>query len=88
MADTTFLKNEVEEYVRAQLKLEYATTFTSRMLQLVPGGMHEFDAVSADGRIVAGIKASSGLTSTGKNPSGKINSAVAELYYLSLVDAP
>jgi len=88
VADTSFLKNEVEEFVREQLEDEYKTKFTSKMLRLVTDGMHEFDAVSQDGRIVAGIKASSGLTSTGKNPSGKIYSAVAELYFLSLVNAP
>lgn len=49
---------------------------------------HEFDAVSADGRIVVSIKASSGPTSGGNVPDGKIKGAYAELHFLGLVDAP
>jgi hypothetical protein len=48
---------------------------------------HEFDAVSTDGRIVAGIKSSSGKTSGGNFPSGKVASAYQELFFLSLADA-
>jgi len=58
------------------------------VLPLVTGGKHEFDAVSADLRVVASIKSASGLTSGGNLPSGKINSCIAELYFLSLVSAP
>lgn len=58
------------------------------MLDLTTGGRHEFDAVSADFQIVASIKATSGKTARGKIPSGKFNNAIAELYYLSLVEAP
>jgi hypothetical protein len=49
---------------------------------------HEFDAVSADGTIIAAIKASSGRTARNRNPSGKIKDAYAELLFLSLVQAP
>lgn len=52
------------------------------------GGAREFDAVSEDHAVVISIKTSSGLTSGGKVPSGKINGCVADLYYLSLLDAP
>ena len=87
MADTTFLKGEVERYVRDQLAAEYGIPFQSRVLKLVTGGTHEFDAVSEDGRVVVAIKAASGLTSGGKNPVGKIMTAIAELYFLTLVSA-
>jgi hypothetical protein len=37
---------------------------------------------------VASIKSSSGLTSGGKFPAGKVNGSIADLYYLSMLDAP
>jgi hypothetical protein len=88
MADTSYLRREVESHVRAQLAVQHDQSFSSQFLTLRTGGRHEFDAVSADGQIVAGVKAASGLTAGGRIPSGKINSSLAELYYLSLVEAP
>jgi hypothetical protein len=78
----------VESYVREQLTDEFGQPFSSRFLTLVPGGRHEFDAVSADGQVVVSIKSASGLTAGGRVPSGKIKDCLAELYYLSLVEAP
>jgi hypothetical protein len=88
MADTTYLRRVVETYVRDQLSREFGQTFSATFLSLQPGGRHEFDAVSEDGGVVASIKAASGLTAGGRNPSGKIKDCIAELYYLSLVEAP
>lgn len=88
MADTSFLKNEVETYVRSVLSAEYHVGFSSRVLTLTTGGTHEFDAVSADGRYVASIKSASGKTSGGNVPSGKVKDLEAELYYLTLVGVP
>lgn len=87
MANTRYLREVVEGYVRGQLEEEYGQPFASMVLPLVPGGLHEFDAVSADGRIVASVKSASGLTASGRNPSGKIKDSIAELYFLSLVNA-
>ena len=87
MADTTYLTNAVEEFVRARLAETFGQKFESRRLPLLTGGTHQFDAVSEYFTVVAGIKASSGRTSGGKLPVGKIKSAIAELYYLSLVSA-
>jgi len=84
MADTTLLKYVVEPYVRGILQREYGCPFHCRRLTLSTGGSHEFDAVSEDGQVVASIKAASGRTAGGKNPSGKIKDAEAELYYLTL----
>jgi hypothetical protein len=84
MADTTPLKRLVEPYVREVLEREYGCPFRSRRLTLSTGGSHEFDAVSDDGQVVASIKSASGRTSGGKNPSGKVQGAEAELYYLTL----
>ena len=88
VANTAYLRREVERYVRDQLSDEFHQSFTSEFLALRPGGRHEFDAVSADRSVVASVKSASGLTSGGKKPSGKIKDCLAELYYLSLVDAP
>jgi hypothetical protein len=88
MADTSYLTTIVEDYVRNRLAEEFGQSFGKRRLVLAPGGQHEFDAVSADGGVVASIKAASGLTSGGRMPSGKIKDSLAELYFLSLVDAP
>jgi hypothetical protein len=54
-------------------------------LAITDEGYHEFDAVAESETIVASIKSSSGRTSGNKIPTGKISSAVAEMYYLSLV---
>jgi hypothetical protein len=88
MADTHLLKKHVEPHLRKWLSEQYSQTFTREVLQLAGCcGFHEFDAVSADKRIICGIKSSSGITSCGKNPSGKISSAYEELYFLAGVDA-
>jgi hypothetical protein len=87
MANTHLLKAHVEPYVRQWLSEQYSQPFTAQFLELAGCcGVHEFDAVSADGKIICGIKSSSGLTSRGKNPSGKIAGAYQELYFLASVE--
>lgn len=88
MANTAILRYKVEPVIRAELEKEFAQPFRSRVLALPGGATREFDAVSEDGTIVANIKTSSGLTSGGNIPAGKINGCIADLYYLSLLDAP
>lgn len=88
MANTRLLTEQVEHFVRETLANEHGQPFGKRMLPLPSGGRHEFDAVSADGMVVASVKSSSGRTASGRHPAGKVNSAVAELYFLSLVPAP
>jgi len=86
MADTSLLKTVVEPYVCGVLQQEYGRPFGPKRLTLASGGSHEFDAVSDDGQNVASVKAASGRTSGGNNPSGKIKDAEAELYYLTLAN--
>ena len=88
MANTMVMRRKVEDYVRLRLCAEFGQPFEARFLTLTTGGRHEFDAVSADGSVVASIKASSGLTAGGRMPAGKVKDSLAELYYLSLLDAP
>ena len=78
--------------MRERLEAEYGQPFSQQFLLVgwrADGSpaSHELDAVSADRRLVAGIKSSSGKTSGGRRPSGKIAAAYKELYFLSLVDA-
>ncbi len=88
MANTTYLKNEVEQWVRNWLAPQFSNqSFTKENLELVTGGKHEFDAVSGDKSIVAGIKGNSFKTKGGNIPSGKIAELYQELYFLLLVKA-
>jgi hypothetical protein len=88
VANTSYLRREVEGYVRGRLSEEFDQPFTSEFLALRPGGRHEFDAVSADGAVVASVKSASGLTSGGQDAERQDQGLRAELYYFSLVDAP
>lgn len=88
MANTNALKTRVEPYVRAWLEERYAQPFRSEFLSLAGcSGRHEFDAVSADRRVVGAIKCSSGRTSGGRGSSGKVAGLFQELYFLASVEA-
>lgn len=88
MADTSYIPANAQGYIRSELENIYGQKFTTMKLEVSPGGTRKFAAVSDDLSIVAEIKTSGGKTSTGKNPSGKINSAIVKLYYLSLLNIP
>jgi hypothetical protein len=87
LANTAYLRYFVEPWIRAQLEARYGQSFESKILRLQPGGGHEFDAVSEDGSVVASIKTSSGLTSGGNHPVGKVAACLNDIYYLSLIGA-
>jgi hypothetical protein len=88
MANTNLLVTEVEPYVREWLGEKFGTTFERRDLPLEGCEAEQsFDAVSADKKIVACIRFSSGLTSGGKFPTGKRDAALRDLYFLLLVKA-
>ena len=90
MANTNYLKNEVEQYVRDTCLIQRFSNqhFSKQTLQLTTGGKHEFDAVSTDKSIIVGIKTNSGKTRGGKPPAGKYAELFQELYFLTLVRAP
>jgi hypothetical protein len=93
MANTSYIKNEVEPWVRNWLSKQFpGQSFKSQQLALTNiakcgPGSHEFDEVSEDGTIVAAIKGHSYKTSGGKPPSGKYASLYQERYFLSLIKA-
>ena len=88
MADTTYMKNEVELWVRDWLARRFlGYSFSKQPLGLITSGKHEFDAVSQDRSIIAGIKGHSWKTKSGNLPSGKYAQLYQELYFLSLAEA-
>lgn len=87
MADTSALQRAFD-WVRGELATEVSAPVVKGPVPLTTGAVRTFNAVSANGHLVAQIVNSSGPTSGGKRPVGKIQSALAHLYLLSLVDAP
>ena len=88
MANTSLLLTKVEPYVRDWLGRKFGKVFARRDLPLAGcEGEQSFDAVSEDGKVVACIRFSSGLTSGGKFPTGKRDAALRDLYFLLLANA-
>jgi hypothetical protein len=87
MADTSGLRPALD-WVRGELAREAGTSVAKQTVSLTTGGEHTFNAVSADGQLVAQIITSSGATSSGKRPVGKIQAALSHLYFLALTQAP
>lgn len=93
MTDTSYIKREVEPWVRSWLAKRFpGHSFGGRKLILGNivqdnPGEHEFDAVSEDNSIVAAIKGHSWKTRGGNLPAAKYASLYQELYFLSLVQA-
>lgn len=93
MADTSYLKSKVEEFVRESLEVDYpGHRFMEKALPLRKKrdgtyALHKFDAVSEDNSIIASVKSHSWLTSGGNIPSGKIGQIYQSLYFLSLMEA-
>jgi len=87
MASTTALE-ESFDWIRNQLAGEAGVSFAKRTVPLTTGGQHTFNAVAADGSLIATITNSSGATSGRKKPVGKLHSAINYIYFLSLVSAP
>ena len=87
MANTAAMQQAIE-WVRGDLQRRHNTTFTKSPVRLRTGGFHTFNAVASDLSVVAMVTNHSGVTSGGKKPVGKVKSAIADLYWLSIVDAP
>jgi len=87
MADTR-VQLEAEDWIRREwLPKYYNQQFRRERLRLSAGGVFDFDAVSSDNMIVANISTSSGITSGGKNPAGKIQKLRADMLFLLMVCA-
>jgi hypothetical protein len=84
MVNTRYLSTAVEDHVRDVLSAEYQIVFRRQRVKLQPGGYHEFDAVSDNGRVVASVKTAA---ATGRHPGGTLTNCLAELYLLTIVRA-
>lgn len=82
MADVTKSSKSIESAARQWLQRRYPKKeFFKLSLELRTGGKHQFDAVAEDFSVVADVK-------SGKSTKpGAIKSAIADLYWLSLVKA-
>ena len=78
----------VENWIRSVWMPErYEQRFLRKRLSLSSGGLFEFDAVSADGKIIANISTSGSRTANGKQAVGKMNKIRSDIYFLLLADA-
>ena len=79
----TGVQLEVEDWVRREwLPREFGQKFSRERLKLTSGGVFDFDAVSADGKIVASISTSAAHTARGKLGVGKLAKIRADMLFL------
>ncbi|HYT19398.1 MAG TPA: hypothetical protein VEW05_04110 [Candidatus Polarisedimenticolia bacterium] len=75
----TGVQLEVEDWVRREwLPKEFGQRFTRERLGLTSGGVFDFDAVSADEKIVASISTSAARTARGNLAVGKLTKIRSE----------
>ncbi|MYN67191.1 MAG: hypothetical protein F4X11_19520 [Acidobacteria bacterium] len=86
MADTS-AQLTVEDWVRREwMRAQYGQPCSRERVRLTPGGVFDFDAVSADHRIVAVISTSGYKTATGRSGSGKMHKIRSDIYFLLLTE--
>jgi hypothetical protein len=82
MADTSVQREAESWVVGKRLPEMYGQAFSKARLPLAWGGSFEFDAVSANRRIVACVSTSGSRTSGGKLAVGKVLKIKADTLYL------
>lgn len=88
MADTR-VQVMIEDWVRREwMPQRYGQPFSRGQVELTSGGVFDFDAVSADGAIVANISTSGLKTARGKHGSGKVLKVRSDIFFLLLARAP
>ena len=88
MADTR-VQVDVEDWVRREwMPGRYGQRFSPERAALTSGGVFDFDAVSADGAIVANISTSGLRTAGGKHGTGKVLKVRSDVFFLLLAEAP
>ncbi len=76
-----------EDWIRRQwMSQQFGQRFSRERLQLRPGGLFDFDAVSADHRIAAVISASGGRTRSGKDAGPKLQKIRSDILFLMMAD--
>ena len=61
---------------------QFGGAFTKKQVRLTSSGVFKFDAVAADGQIIASISTSAPKTVSGKAASGKIHKIRADTFFL------
>jgi hypothetical protein len=88
MSNTNKIKTEIEPAVRNWLKTEIGNvTLEERPMTFPAGGSYKFDAVSRDERIVAAILCNRAKTRTGRENTGGVRKALAEVEHLKLLSS-
>ena len=81
---------EVEQWIRTKWLPGFLGRDFQAKAERIPlksGGFFKFDAVSADGQIVANISTSRYRTTKGKIGSGKMHKVRSDIYFLCLASA-
>lgn len=87
MSDTR-VQLEVEDWVRREwIPRKFGQQFSRERVKLSSGGVCDFDAVSADRKIVAAISTSGALTVGNKLAVGKMLKIRSDMYFLLLAEA-
>lgn len=83
MADTSLIKTEIEPCVRKWLSVHLDNVPLEEYSVVLPsGGSYRFDAVSQNGLIVAAILCNRPKTRTGRENTGGVRKALAEIEHL------
>jgi len=86
MVNTLKIKSDIEPAVRDWLKREIGDdTLEERPVTLPSGGSYKFDAVSQDGQFVGAILCNRAKTRTGRENTGGVRKALAEVEHLKLL---
>jgi len=86
MVNTSKIKTEIEPAVRNWLKAEIGDdTLEERPVTFPSGGSYKFDAVSQDGRTIGAILCNRAKTRTGRENTGGVKKALAEVEHLKLL---
>ncbi len=86
MADTSRIKTEIEPFVREWLsKCCENVILEERSVVLPSGGSYKFDAVSQTGLIIGSILCNRAKTRTGRENTGGVRKALAEIEHMKLL---
>lgn len=86
MADTR-CQAECEDWVRQEwMPGRFGQQFRRDRVRLISGGVYAFDAVSADGTMLATISTSNAKTSGGKLAVGKLMKLRSDMLFLTLAE--
>ena len=85
MADTTFMRNRVEPYMCQWLSRKYDDIAFSEKSINLRTGRHKFDAVSADGRIIASFLCYRARPINGNENTGGVRKANGDIAPLNRV---